>query len=103
MLARPYDREHQQLRRVDDTSAQEHLPVGVRLSMAGLGAVGHTGGPTSVEQDLRDVGPGHHGEVGTTTCRPEVGVGRAPAQPPALGDLDYAGPVRLGSVQVAAP
>ena len=63
----------------------------------------HPGGPGPVEQDLLNMRPGDHSQVGSPPHRAEVGVGGALPQPEALGHRSRGEPGVVRPVQFPEP
>ena len=82
-------------------AARIDLALGPRDLLAPAAvAEAHPDGRSAVEGQADDVRAGHDLEVGAAEGGAQVGVGRAPAPPVALGDLGQARAVLLGPVVV---
>ena len=92
--------EHQQVRAVHGTTAQQHLARGRGGDLAATAAIGHAGGPVALDDDPGREGAGLHVEVVPAAHRLQVRrVGR-PAPAVAAGHLVAPGALLLGAVEV---
>lgn len=71
--------EHQELRRIDGAGGKHHFACGTYRMVAAVPTIGAADGAPSLEQDLRCLGAGADGQVGTPPRRIEIGAGRTPA------------------------
>src|SRR3546814_2606290 len=92
--------QHQQLRRVDRTAAEDHFPRGPVADCLAPAGTGHAGRARAFEQDALDHDAGVHGEIGPRLRGIEVGHRGRAARAVALGDLvqpdaELRGPVEI--------
>ena len=100
VLLRPNAGEHQQLRRVDGSAAQDDLARGAGGAEPAIPAKCHADGAAAFEQDFLGQGPGDDIEIGALHCRAEIADGGRAALAVARRRLVVADAVLAGAVEI---
>ncbi len=101
IVRRPDAREHQHLRRIDRTAADDDFArCGLMIGLAAH-RIRHAAGTTAIEGDATDQRAGMNGEIRALFDRREVRGGRRTARAIALGDLIETDAVLLRAVEIA--
>src|SRR5438105_9692152 len=100
VLLRPNAGEHQQLRRVDGSAAQDDLARGTSGAEPARLAKCHADRTAAFEQNLLGQGPGYDLEIGALRCRTEIADGGRAALSVACRRLVVAYPVLGGAVEI---
>ncbi len=99
-LRRADARQHQQLRRIERASADDHLAPRAQLAFPPVLDEPDAHRAALLDDDPRDAHAGAHAQVAAMPGRPQVGAGRAAAPAVARGDLVEPAAGRVARVEV---